>query len=371
MVKSTFRTITVIEATSVIVSTIIGVGVLALPRIAAEAGNTGAPMVTTIGIVIAFIGLWLITKLGMRFPNQSIVEYSEVILGKWFARALSLLIIVFFACLTSLAAREFSKVVVTSVLPRTPVEINTIVMLLLAALASRANMSTFGYAHIFYMPFLMAPAVFIVMFSLKNAVLTNIEPIVGNSPDWMAILSGAVTVSALFQGSFIMSFVIPAMRTPQKAMKACVWGIVIAGGLYLMTVIAAVSVFGSEETKQLLWPTLELAKATSLPGEVLERLDAAFLAVWVSAVFTTLYSTYTLTIRGIRDLFRLSDHRMLTFFSLPYVFLIAMLPPNIIQLYRVIELVGRFGLWLTIAYPLLLLVVANIRKLRDDTHEAS
>ncbi|MFB5192604.1 GerAB/ArcD/ProY family transporter [Alicyclobacillus fastidiosus] len=368
MIKHSFHTVTGIEAAAILISTIIGVGVLALPRFAVEGANTGAPLVTILGILMAFIGLWLITRLGMRFPSQSIIEYSERIIGKWLARCGSVLIVLFFAVLTSLGAREFGEVVVTAVLPRTPVNVTTIVMLLLAAICTRTNMTTFAYAHLFYLPFLLGPALFILAFTTKNANFLNVQPLIGNEPSMMGMVMGALTVCALFQGSFIMTFVIPAMRSPSRAMTSSFWALIISGGMYLVTVVATLAVFGSEEIKLLLWPTLELAKTTMMPGEVLERLDAVFLALWVTAVFTTLYSTYSLTVRAIKDLFHLRDHSMLAFFILPFVFLIAMLPPNIVQLYRVIEIAGRVGMVLTVVYPLILLVVAKIRKQRDDIH---
>ncbi|MFX6540539.1 GerAB/ArcD/ProY family transporter, partial [Acinetobacter baumannii] len=94
------------------------------------------------------------------------------------------------------------------------------------------------------------------------------------------------TLAALFQGFFIMTSVIPYMRRPEKAMIAGAFGMFLAGGIYVLTVVAVVAVFGPMETQNLLWPTLELAKTTALPANVLERLDAAFLSVWVTAVFT-------------------------------------------------------------------------------------
>ena len=35
------------------------------------------------------------TRLGMRFPNDSYVEYSEVIIGKWIGRIASVISIAF------------------------------------------------------------------------------------------------------------------------------------------------------------------------------------------------------------------------------------------------------------------------------------
>lgn len=358
------REITAIQATAILISTIIGVGVLALPRLAVEAADTGASLVTFLGILLAFVGLWLITKLGMRFPEKSIIRYSEDILGKWSGRIGSVCIIVFFAVLTALAAREFGEVVITSVLQRTPLEVTVIVMLLLAAITTRNDISTFAYIHMFYLPFLLAPGLLIVALSLKNATPVNLLPILGNEPKGM--FTGILTVSALFQGSFILTMVIPSMRRPEKAMKASLWGMLVAGGLYWVIVVATVAVFGAEEIKLLLWPTLELAKTTSLPGGILERLDAAFLAVWVTAVFTTLYSSYFLTVHAISELFRFRDHKMFSFFIFPFVFVIALLPQNVLHMYQIIESVGRIGLWITIVYPSLLFVVAMIRKKRGD-----
>lgn len=356
------RSVTVFQAAAILVSTIIGVGVLPLPLFAVNAADSGAPLVTLLGFVVALVGLVFITWLGMRFPDQTVIEYSRNVLGKWLAVMGSLSIILFFAILTSLTAREFGEVVVTSVLKTTPVEVTVIVMLLLAAVSSRKSIVKFAYMHTFYFPFLLVPCLLIAILSLKNAEVLNLEPIIWASP--VKVTMGTLTVAALFQGSFIITMIIPAMRKPGKAMKASLAGIAIAGGLYLIIVTAAVSVFGSEEVKLLLWPTLELAKATSLPANVLERLDAAFLGVWVTAVFTTLLSSYFLTIYAMKQLFNLTEHKTLSFIVLPFVYFMAMLPQNVKYLYTIIEDVGRIGLIITIVYPAFLLLIALARRKR-------
>ncbi|WP_139998913.1 GerAB/ArcD/ProY family transporter [Paenibacillus paridis] len=361
------RQITVIQAAAILVSSIIGVGVLALPLFAVKAAESGAPLVTFLGMLLAFVGLFLITVLGMRFPDKSVIEYSQDIIGKGLASFGSVLIIVFFAVLTSLTAREFGEVVVTSVLRSTPVEVTVIVMLLLAAISTRNEITTIAYIHTFYFPLLLVPVLLIVALSLKNAEAINLLPVWGNESKGM--MKGTLTIAALFQGTFVLSAVIPSMNKPQNAMKASIGGMLIAGGLYVIIVAAAVSVFGAEEIKQLLWPTLELAKATSLPANILERLDAAFLAVWVTAVFTTLLSSYFLTIHSISKLFRLKDHKLFSYFILPFVFTMAMLPQNIVEMYEIIVNVGQIGLCITIVYPGLLLLISILRKKRGNSVE--
>ncbi len=361
------RQITTVQVAAILTSTIIGVGVLPIPLFAVRGAESGAPLVTLLGGLLAFVGLYLITRLGMRFPEQSIVQYGEVIIGKWLSWIGSVGVVGFFAILTSLTAREFGEVVITSVLTKTPLEVTVIVMLALAAISTRNDITTFAYIHLFYFPLLLGPALLIVALSLKNADAINLQPIWGNSHSGM--MASVLTIAALFQGSFIITTIIPSMRHPRKAMKASLFGIVIAGGMYVTIVAATVGVFGSEETKNLLWPTLELAKATSLPANVLERLDAAFLAVWVTAVFTTLYSSYFLAVMEMSKLFRLRDHKLFSFFLLPVVFSMAMVPHNILHMYEIIQNVGRIGLYVTIVYPGFLLLVAILRKKRGESSE--
>jgi spore germination protein len=356
----------VIQTAIIVFSTVIGVGVLALPLFAVRAAESGAPLLALLGMLVSFVGLLFVILLGMRFPQQTIVQYSELLIGKWPARCFSVLLILFFAVLTSLASREFGEVVVTSVLQRTPLEVTVIVMLALAAISSRNDMTTFTYIHHLYFPLILFPGIVIVALSLKNAVVVNLLPIIGN--EHHSYITGILVIAALFQSSFVMTMVIPAMRRPARAIPAGIIGMVLAGGLYLLIVIATVSVFGSQEIKQLLWPTLELAKTTSLPANVLERLDGAFIAVWVTAVFTTLFSTYYFTIHSLSQLLRLRDHKLFSFMLLPFVFVIAMLPQNVVQLYNVISIIGRYGLALTIVYPGMLLIVALIRKARGKAN---
>jgi spore germination protein len=91
------RQITIIQTAIILISAIVGVGVLALSLFAVRAADTGAPLVTLFGFLVGLFGLWSVTKLGMRFPSQSIIQYSEDLIGKTIARIFSLMIIAFFA----------------------------------------------------------------------------------------------------------------------------------------------------------------------------------------------------------------------------------------------------------------------------------
>ena len=65
-------------------------------------------------------------------------------------------------------------------------------------------------------------------------------------------------------------------------------------------------------------------------------------------------------------MFKVNDHKLFSPFLLPFVFVMAMLPQNVVQMYEMIGRIGFFGVGLLIGYPALLLVIAVARKKRGD-----
>ncbi len=350
------------QKTAIIASTIVGVGVLALPRIAVEMAGTGAPFATALAALVGWLGLAIMVKLGNRFPDLTIYQYSQVITGRFFGKVFGLLFAAFFAVLTALAAREFGEVVVTVVLKRTPLEVTTVILILLAASATRNNMATFGRIHQFYLPFVVVPGILIVLLSMKNAHSIYLLPLWGTGV--RGILRGTVLVGALFQGFAVAGITHTYMTDRKVALRAATEGLAIAGFVYVLAVAGALAVFGPEEIRGLMWPTLELAKTTAVPGGIIERLDAPFIIVWVTAVFTTVYSTYMLAAVGLTQCCGLQDHKTFVLPLIPVIYVMALRPSNIEVLYRVISVVGVAGLPLTIGWPALLWLIAAIRGLR-------
>ncbi|RSL33489.1 spore gernimation protein [Salibacterium salarium] len=353
--------ITSVQTATILISTIIGVGVLNLPRTVVEAADTGGPFITLIGVIIAFISVMVITKLGLRFPDQSIIDYSEMIVGKWMSRLYGVVLISLFIMLTGITAREFGTVMSTSVLSETPIEVTVIVMLLLAAFFTRNNLTTFAYIHNFYVPAILITGVTITAVSMQHAEPLYLQPVFGSELN-SEMFTGILSVAAIFQGAFIITIIIPYMQKPEQAKKAVFWGITTAGCFYIMVVIITLAVFGTEEIKTLFWPTLELARTISLPGNFLQRADVLFLTFWVVTVFTTIFSNYMFLVQALRQFFRLNDHKMLSFFLLPIIFGLSMVPENVLQLYGIVEVVTWFGLAVTILVPLFLLVMVKIQK---------
>ncbi|MBX6395696.1 MAG: endospore germination permease [Alicyclobacillaceae bacterium] len=353
------RQITTFQATAVLVSTAIGVGMLSLPHFVAEQADTSAPIATFLGAVFALLALWLNTLVGLRFPSMSIVRYSEEVLGRWVGRAAAAVLSLTFVVLTALGAREFGEIVTTFMLHRTPGEVIVTFMLLMAAVSTRHDLTTFVYIHFFYVPFILIPAWITLGIALPYGDPLQVMPVWNG--DWAGIGKGTLHAAALFQGAFVMTILIPSMRRPQAAWLVGLAGMFLVGALMVMVVVVSLTILGAAETKQFFWPTLEVIRSIVLPGEILERIDILMVIVWVVAVFTTLFSSYYLSVFTFGEMMKLRDHRPFSFFLLPILVTVALVPQDVHSLYRSIQGVGYFIDAASVGYPVLLLVLAWIR----------
>ncbi|EGK12496.1 spore germination protein [Desmospora sp. 8437] len=354
------REITVPQLTAILINAMVGVEIFHLPQYVIRSAGTSAPLTVILGSLLALAGLLTWVVLGMRYPRQSVFRYGESLIGRWPARFFHLCLLLLFAVLTALAAREFGEVVITYILRRTPVEVTVLVMLVLAALPTRNDLNSFAYIQLFYLPLILVPLPVILVTALKDSEVYYVQPFW--SGDLPGILGGMLGVAGLFQAGLILTAVMPAMRKPRQAKKAVLWSVGVTGGIYLMVVTVVLAFFGEAEARLILWPTMEFSKAVVFPGDFLERLDALFLVAWVIAVFTTLFSGYYLTVHGLAHLFRLRDHRPLSLFVLPVIYGLAMFAQNVLQVGDFVRWVGKSGLILSFGYPLLLLLFHGIRS---------
>jgi spore germination protein len=352
------KTVTMMQFAMNLATSIFGVGILAVPRFTVDYAQTGAPFATFIAVLSMMAFGLILAYLGSKYPEMTLFEYSDKILGKWPSFLIEVVLVVYFAELAALAAREFGEVVVTSVLQRTPVEITILVMLTLAVVAARNDAAIFSRILTFYMPFVYIPALVVVALTLRSAKVTNMLPMINifheTSP--AHFIFATVIVAALFQNYFITGLLTPFMYQVKDAWKGILIGMGIVGVVYLTLIVSTIAVFGTEEMKNLLWPTLELAKTAALPLFLLERIDPVFIAVWVTAVFTAIFASFYMSIQGLAHILGFQDHKVLTLPAMPCVFMMAMQPSNVVTLYQTMQTILVSGLILTTGYPLVLLL---------------
>lgn len=353
--------ITSIQFAVIIMSTMIGVSLLVLPKVVADKAGEASALAGIVGIFIASISLFAITLLGKRFPKQTVIEYNKIILGKYLGNFFSFIIILFFVILMGLETRHFAEVLIGGLLPNTPIQVSIFFMIFLCATIGYNNVSSFANIHFFYLPFILIPIVMLIL-GFKDIEFYHLLPILGHDVSFQDFIGGSLIVSQAITNFFLISMIIPYMKEPEKCVKSGFWGFLLGGFSVLSILVMALAVFGSIEIRQMFWPVLVLGRMIQVPGELLARIDSIVIIAWIFAVFTTLLSYYFVFVRGMVELFKLKKYRIISVLGFPVVFFVALIPEDIYELYDFILSFTLAGLLLVIVYPVILLMVAKIRK---------
>ncbi len=357
------------QMTSLITSTLIGVGVLTLPRSTTESLREAGWLAPILGGMIDMAAIWMIAKLTERFHGMTFIEFSKMIWGpakhptwgKILSTPWVFVYLVFLYLTVAVTSRIFGEVVVTSVLLETPLEVLIISMFVLAFILCLHEEETMVRVNEILFPLILFPVLFIAIASFQNAEWNNLFPLF--SVGWTELFKGALESAFSYQGFEIMLMFYAFAHHNSDRVRAGFYGMGIAIVVYTLIVLAGIVVFGYEELQKATWPTLELVKTTQVPGLILERLESAFLAVWVAAVFTSVGNVYYTVIYGLRQYFGrgVLFQRISAFVLLIPLFFISLIPQNINELFVYTGYLGYIGLFVAIGLPLLYWLVLLAR----------
>lgn len=355
-----------VQLASIVTGTMVGISLLGLPRFVIQEAGTAAPMVSVVGILFAFIGVVAITTLGRKFSKHTIIEYNQIILGKFVGIFFNIMIVLFFLLLMGLEARHFAEVMIGAILPSTPIQISIFLIILLCAVISFQNVSTFAYIHFIYLPLSVLPLFFVLIPSFRDIEYYHLLPILGHDLSLSKAAKGSMIVSQAISNFLIITMIIPYMKNPQKSVKSGIWGFLLGAVIVFLLITMTLAVFGDVKIIDMFWPTLVLGRMVQIPGEILARIDAILIISWIFAVFTTLLSYFFFSIRGIAQLLKTHQYKRIKFIGLPIVFFVALVPKNIYEMYNYILKITTFGLFLGVIYPVLLLLITKVRKIKGD-----
>ncbi len=355
--------ITPFQFTSLVAGTILGVGVLVLPRILTETAGHSAPLSMAVGTLMALAMVPVWAKVAQFFPGKTSAEFAANLVGGipgWMFHAGFATLITVAA---AMVAREFGEVVISAVLPETPLEVTTLIMLGLATMLVRYDLQTIGRTFEVLFPLIVLPGVVIAVLALRDANALYLFPLWDGGID--AVTAGVTLALTSLEGMLILPMIIPSINRSGQVIKAGLWAVGIAGFVHILVVTAALSIFNVNEMQKLMWPTLEVMKTTSLPGNVVERVEPIFLAIWVVGVFTTISGWFYAVVIKVTQLFHFQDHKTVIPFLAPLLYLIAMQPDNIVMTYAFLRDLTRFGLIFMIPVPIAFYVVGRLRRLGE------
>lgn len=299
--------ISIRQATLLMVNTVLPTAILFLPAISTRQALQDAwistLIATTNGVLIAL----LVITLMRRFPEQTLVQYSEDIMGKFIGKIIGLGYIWWFLHINAIIVREFGDFMVDVFMPRTPLLVFNAMIVLLAVMAVKSGLEPLGRLNEWIFILNSFILIMIFTFSIPEVRLENLQPVLERGI--VPVLRGAYTPTMWFGEIIILGMIFPFITQPQRGYRIALAHL-ITGAFLLAGAVITLGIFGPELLSRFKFPITEVVRLISL-GDFLERIEIILAVLWISGVFVKVSIFHYVTVMAAAQWFNLRDYRPL------------------------------------------------------------
>jgi len=324
-------------------------------------------MILISGLTAAFLFMfqYLLLK---RFPNLSIMEIADNVLGKFFGSVLSLLCCVFFIFTASIDMREFVEVMKIFVLPESPPSFIMIIFSLSVVALSFMGLETIARFSKFIVYVLGAGFLAVILLSVSNFKIYRIFPILGYGLD-RTIFTGIVR-SSFFGTITVIGVFAASLHGPREIKRIGFSSILISGIVTSVSALSFVLTFPYTTAQELLSPMYAMASMVDLGG-FLQRVEPIFLFLWNFGTFVEVTVLFYAAVMIYCHVFRISDKKPVILPMAILMYGMSLIPRSLNEVVNLwVHLLRQWG-WIPYFLPsIFLLIVSKFRKKKGDINNA-
>lgn len=305
--------------------------------------------------VLAIAILWKV------YPDQTILEYSEAILGRWPGKMAGLFYLGYFFLQAAITARVLIEFLTTRFFPNTPDEIIGLGMLLVCGYCVYMGLEVLGRCADAVVPFIFLFIILFAALTLPEADWMNAVPT--GEADLGELLLENIPSMTRWSDIVYMAMIFPYIAKGQRnrPLLFVFGGLVFLRIVWLILMLSIVAIFGPDQVKSLQFPTLEMVQVISI--DFLERIDAFALGMWVFGSFLKISLIYYIIVSGSVKVFELNHRRHLILpAGLIIFFLTMLLFANIVELRNLGNTMIPLDFFLVFVFPCFLLLVHALKK---------
>ncbi|WP_339314743.1 GerAB/ArcD/ProY family transporter [Paenibacillus sp. FSL R10-2734] len=360
MFKNTDDKITTSQASIILTNSMLGAGILTLPRSLVKAVQTPDAWISVVlGGIVVFMAIMIMVKLSQQFPGKTVFQYSKRIVGNLPGGVLSSLLILYFIVVAGFEIRVLAEVTLFFLLEGTPIWAIVIPFIWVGTYLVYGGINSI--ARVFQIVFPISIFILIICFILSTRIfdIQHLRPFL--SEGMMPVIRGMKSGILIFTGCEVVMTMTAFMQHPQQAVRGVLVGFCIPLVLYLVTVVMVIGGLTINSVMTSTWPTIDLVRSFEITGFFFERFEFPLLVIWLMQMFCNFCSFFFNASLGISQLFRLKIHPVM-FALMPVIFICTMIPKHINDVFSLGDMIGNMGVLIFILLPLLLSIVLIIRK---------
>jgi len=339
---------------------IIATGILLVPSLTAAKAERDMWISPIWGSIFGFLIVFVTFQLHKQFPKETIIEYSEHIIGPILGKVLGFIYLFFYLHINGIIIREYGEFVVGNFLFNTPLIVILSSMVLVCAFSVRGGLEVIARTAQIFVPIVILLWLLIMLFLLGDLDLNKMLPVLEKGV--MPTILGAAGPASWFSEYLLIAFMLPYLSDPEKGLK---WGHLSVLSVLIILVITNLTtllLFG-DITADLLYPVMNAGRYISI-AEFFQHLESIIMAIWIAGTFLKISIFYYALVLGTSQLLKISDYKPIVFpIGLLLILVAKWTAPNLIELKHFLGTSSVFYfLFMQIVIPTLLLIIRLLRK---------
>lgn len=348
------------QAVYLCITFVIATALLSLPGIVAAHAKQDAWISSLLATMIGLAVAGIVVKLGSLFPQQTLVEFTEEILGTWLGKLLGLTYLLFFLYIAAFMLRETSSFLNEIFLPKTPLIAIAIIIALLGAYTIKHGLEVLARVNQIFLPVIVASVIFIFLLLIPEMDPKRLAPVLEAGPQDIA--RGSLVPAAWIGEIFALTMVVPFLLKKRELGEIVLKSVLAVGTVFLLIIIGCIATFDSI-IEFMIYPVLNASRIINV-SEFIDRLEPIIMVIWVTGGFVKVTFFYYIIVLGSAQWLRLKSYRPLTLpLGVILVSLSILVGDNILEILHFLS--GPFpffALSFELLIPLLLLAIALVRK---------
>ena len=350
------------ELAAIISCSMLGIGMLTLPRTLTESIHSTDGWIVLIlnGIAIALL-LCLLVVLLKKHKVANYYTYMEEAFGKWLSKLIGLVVVVYFIGVASFEVLAMSEMVRFYLLEETSVEIVILTMILASVHLLTGKIKAIAKACVFFLPLTIFIVLLIYLFSLRVVELKNLQPVLAKG--FLPVMKGMGSGTLSFFGIELFIFLFGVVKNQNKIKSGVLIGFFIPLILYVITYVLVVATLTVPEVKAVTLPTISFIQSFEVTGIFLERMELFLLITWILQFFLTHAIYYYFAAEGMTKIFS-NSYTTNLIVLVPVVFFLAKIPKDITGILKMSDLLGYLFPVILIGLPIITFVIVQLKRSR-------
>lgn len=307
---------------------------------------------------------FLVVRLSLLHPGESLAVFSRKLLGKWIGGLFVVPYLISWYILAGDVLRSFADFIHLILLDRTPLWIILILMaVMMTIMTAVCGMNGIARFCEIAGPLTLATLIVSILLNAGNTDISNLFPVFADT-GWRSILKASYPPASFFGESFLLLAIVSMVQHRSKALSRSMTGLMTTVALVTASTVMVLLVFGPNVSAKMRFPYFMLVRSINIL-DFIQNVDILVLFIWVFGVCAKISFYLFLTSSELAHCLGVKNWRKVVWFGAPLIFAIALAIPN----ETAIEMLQREWRQIIVpmcgvGIPLLLLLATAIHRLK-------